>query len=63
MVCCVVKADGYGHGAVELARVYERLGADWFAVSNIEEAMELRRAGIVLPILVLGYTPCDCAGL
>lgn len=63
MVCCVVKADGYGHGAVELARVYERLGADWFAVSNIEEAMELRRAGIVLPILVLGYTPCDCAEL
>lgn len=63
MVCCVVKADGYGHGAVELARVYERLGADWFAVSNIEEAMELRRAGIQLPILILGYTPCDCAGL
>lgn len=63
MVCCVVKADGYGHGAVELARVYEKLGADWFAVSNIEEAMELRRAGIKLPILILGYTPCDCAGL
>ena len=63
MVCCVVKADGYGHGAVELARVDERLGADWFAVSNIEEAMELRRAGIQLPILILGYTPCDCAGL
>lgn len=63
MVCCVVKADGYGHGAVELARVYERIGADWFAVSNIEEAMELRRADIQLPILVLGYTPCDCAGL
>lgn len=63
MICCVIKADGYGHGAVELARIYQRLGADWFAVSNIEEAMQLRHAGIALPILILGYTPCDCAGL
>lgn len=63
MVCCVIKADGYGHGAVELAKLYERLGADWFAVSNIEEAMQLRNAGIRLPVLILGYTPCDCAAL
>ena len=63
MVCCVIKADGYGHGAVELAKLYEKLGADWFAVSNIEEAMQLRNAGIRLPILILGYTPCDCAAL
>ena len=34
-VCCVIKADGYGHGAVELSQVYEKLGADFFAVSNI----------------------------
>lgn len=61
-ICCVIKADGYGHGAVALAREYESLGADWFAVSNIEEAEELRRAGIRRPILILGYTPPACAG-
>ncbi len=61
MICCVVKADGYGHGAVMLAERYQRLGADWFAVSNIEEAMQLRRAGISKPILILGYTPAECA--
>ena len=33
-VCCVIKADGYGHGAVELSQIYEKLGADFFAVSN-----------------------------
>jgi len=44
-VCCVVKADAYGHGAEMLAKVYESLGADWFAVSNLEEALQLRRAG------------------
>lgn len=61
MVCCVIKADGYGHGAVMLAHLYEQLGADWFAVSNIEEAMQLRQAGIKKPILILGYTPAECA--
>lgn len=61
MICCVVKADGYGHGAAALAGVYEKLGADWFAVSNIEEAMQLRETGITKPILILGYTPAECA--
>ena len=56
-LCCVVKADGYGHGAVELAQLYEELGADYFAVSNIDEGIEIRTAGITLPILILGYTP------
>ena len=56
-ICCVVKADGYGHGAVMLAQVYEKLGADFFAVSNIDEGIELRDAGCTLPILILGYTP------
>ena len=56
-LCCVIKADGYGHGAVELANIYERLGADFFAVSNIDEGIEIRSAGIHLPILILGYTP------
>lgn len=56
-VCCVIKADGYGHGAERLAQLYESLGADWFAVSNLEEAQQLRAAGAKLPILILGYTP------
>ena len=56
-LCCVIKADGYGHGAVQLAHIYEKLGADFFAVSNIDEAKELRSNDITTPILVLGYTP------
>ena len=47
---CVIKADGYGHGAVPLAKESEAAGADWFAVSNLEEAQELREAGIQKPI-------------
>lgn len=60
-MCCVIKADAYGHGAEMLAAEYESLGADWFAVSNLEEATQLRNAGIRLPILILGYTPAGCA--
>lgn len=60
-MCCVIKADAYGHGAEMLAAEYESLGADWFAVSNLEEATQLRNAGIRLPILILGYTPASCA--
>ncbi|WP_326975086.1 alanine racemase [Caproicibacter sp. BJN0012] len=60
-ICCVVKADAYGHGAERLAEVYGRLGADWFAVSNLEEARQLRRAGAKLPVLILGYTPPEAA--
>ena len=60
-LCCVIKADGYGHGALPIAHLYEKLGADWFCVSNIEEALELRNDGISLPILILGYTPAECA--
>ena len=56
-ICCVIKADGYGHGAVELAHIYERLGADFFAVSNIDEGIEIRTSGVKLPIVILGYTP------
>lgn len=62
-VCCVVKANAYGHGAVELSREYEKLGADFLAVSNIEEALALREGGIGLPILILGYTDPRCAEL
>ncbi len=59
MVCCVVKADAYGHGAVRMAGEYEALGADWFAVSNLEEALQLRLSGISKPVLVLGFTPAE----
>lgn len=56
-VCCVVKADGYGHGSQKLAHLYSKMGAEHFAVSNIDEAVELRESGIREPVLVLGYTP------
>ena len=55
----VVKADAYGHGAVQVARVLEELGAEYLAISNIDEARELRLGGIGLPILQLGLTPAD----
>ena len=58
----VVKADAYGHGAVPVARRLERLGAEYLAVACLDEAAELRRAGITLPILILGYTPAERAG-
>ena len=60
-LCCVVKANGYGHGAVQLSKLYETLGADYLAVSNIEEAIQLRNNDINLPILILGYTDPRCA--
>ena len=44
-VMAVIKADGYGHGAVELSQIYEKLGADFFAVSNIDEGIEIRKSG------------------
>lgn len=53
----VVKADAYGHGANILADLYEKHGAESFAVSNINEAIKLRKHGIKSDILVLGYTP------
>ena len=55
----VVKADGYGHGAVEIAKRLEQLGAGYLAVSNIDECEELRDSGVTLPILMLGFTPAD----
>lgn len=54
-IMAVIKADGYGHGAVPLARVLEPY-VDWFAVAIVEEGLELRKAGITKPILLLGYS-------
>ncbi len=56
-VLCVVKDDAYGHGAVRVARVLQEEGADWFALATLEEALELRRAGIAGRMLVFGYVP------
>ncbi len=63
-LCSVIKADAYGHGAVRVAQEMELLGSDYFAVSNLEEALQLRLSGIQTPILILGYTPaCHAADL
>ena len=53
----VVKADAYGHGSVQVATKLQELGADYLAVSSIDEALELRFNGITMPILILGHTP------
>lgn len=53
----VVKADAYGHGALSVARLLESAGADYLAVSCLDEALELRDGGITMPILILGHTP------
>ncbi|HEV8114972.1 MAG TPA: alanine racemase [Acidimicrobiales bacterium] len=52
-VCAVVKADGYGHGAVPVARAAVEAGAAWLAVAQVTEATELRAAGLTVPILLL----------
>ena len=53
----VVKADAYGHGAIQVAEHLEKLGADYLAVSSLDEARELRHGGISAPVLILGHTP------
>jgi len=54
MVMAVVKADAYGHGAVGVSHSLESAGVDWLGVALLEEGAEIRRAGVRLPILVLG---------
>ena len=60
-LCAVVKADGYGHGALPAAKAALASGADCLAVAIVSEALELRQAGLDVPILVLGYTPPEQA--
>jgi alanine racemase len=63
-LCAVVKADAYGHGAVQCAKALADAGAAWLAVSCLAEALQLRAAGLKLPILILGYTtPARAAAL
>ncbi len=58
----VVKANAYGHGMLEVARVALRHGVDWLGVNSVEEGAALREAGVRCPVLVLGYTPFDALG-
>lgn len=58
----VVKADAYGHGDGYVSRALQAAGADWFAVSNCNEALSLRKQGITRPILILGATPPALVG-
>ena len=62
-ICAVVKADGYGHGAVAVARAALAAGADCLAVAILDEALALRAAGFTEPILILGYTPPAASAL
>lgn len=55
----VVKANAYGHGANAVAHTLEKAGADYLAVACLDEAVALRRDGILLPILILGHTPAE----
>ncbi|MCR5719602.1 MAG: alanine racemase [Lachnospiraceae bacterium] len=55
----VVKANAYGHGSVMISKALEDAGADYLAVSSIDEAMELRLNDIKMPILILGHTPVE----
>ncbi len=57
----VVKANGYGHGIVPVARAALQAGAAWCGVACLPEAVTLREAGITAPILVMGYTPASLA--
>ncbi|PJY98542.1 alanine racemase [Bacillus vallismortis] len=59
-IMAVVKANGYGHGAVEVARHALEHGASELAVASVEEGIVLRKAGITAPILVLGFTSLSC---
>ncbi|MEW6244633.1 MAG: alanine racemase [Bacillota bacterium] len=62
-LCAVVKADGYGHGAIQVASVALAAGACRLAVAILDEAVALRRAGFDCPIMILGYTPPEDSGI
>lgn len=56
-IMAVVKANAYGHGAVETARVFEGAGVDWLGVADLDEAVVLREAGITAPVLAWLHAP------
>lgn len=59
LFCAVVKANGYGHGALIAAQAALDAGADWLAVAIVDEGIELRQAGVSAPILLLAEIPFD----
>lgn len=59
-IVAVVKADAYGHGDIEICKTLMKIGIDYFAVSNLEEAKLLRKNNIKGEILILGYTSIEC---
>ena len=62
-IMATVKANAYGHGAVEISREAERFGVDYLGVAFLDEALQLRRAGVTLPILVFGFVPVEALEL
>ena len=60
-VMAVVKADAYGHGAEQVVKELCKCGCEWFAVSNLEEAMQVKSAAPDSSVLILGYTPPEYA--
>jgi alanine racemase len=60
-VLCVVKADAYGHGMIEVSKKLAKCGADYLGVASIDEAIKLRKSGIKLPILILELIPVEHA--
>ena len=56
-ILAVVKADAYGHGAVEVSKVALYSGEDWLGVATCDEGVQLRKHSIFVPVLLLGYTP------
>ncbi len=54
-IMAVVKSDAYGHGLTETSKIFVSAGVDWFGVDSIDEALQLRRSGVKLPVLVLGH--------
>ncbi len=59
----VVKADAYGHGALKVSKLLQDSGADYLAVSCLDEALELRLGGVTMPVLILGHTPPEYTGV
>jgi alanine racemase len=62
-IMAVVKANAYGHGAVEVAEEAVRCGIDYLGVAFMDEAIQLRKAGLQAPVLVMGYTPVEALEL
>jgi alanine racemase len=58
-IMAVVKADAYGHGAIDIAQTLVAEGVEWLAVATVTEGIELRTAGMIVPILILGAVNSD----